>query len=479
MGTPYAPDTWQARSKQERSEKCETAREGVCFWRAERVGRPSHHLSRRSPEPQSAACVCAMGAKPSALARAENELLRSGVQWYSWYTQKANNSSEKTTNGLEKAKALSFTARDVPIGEEQLIHTVEYSKADESNTDKDGLPIVCMHGFGTGVGIYYAALPALADRWAGKVFAIDTLGCALSSRPRWRLGHGSSCKVSDAEDFFVDGLERWRAAMKIEKMVLMGHSLGGYLAVAYAEKYAERVDRLVLVSAVGTPPPPPELAEKHANAPLAFRMVLSAWANGWSPFTVAKLGLGDTMMTRYVSMRFSEASWVKKPELKSYLLGSWTDGPNSAGGYAHATLLQPGGVGELAYARTPMGASRIPSLKVRRLSAIYGERDWMDWRNMAAVRKQMERDAISGPQIEILHVADANHNVQVDNPLGFVDAVMATCDGEDGVRDDARRDGLRSGANKKGGADGQMFGRRYYAEDRAREEAEEPASPRI
>ena len=60
--------TWQARSKQERSEKCETAREGVCFWRGEGVGRPSHHLSRRSPEPQSAACVCAMGAKPSALA---------------------------------------------------------------------------------------------------------------------------------------------------------------------------------------------------------------------------------------------------------------------------------------------------------------------------------------------------------------------------------------------------------------------------
>ena len=75
--------------------------------------------------------------------------------------------------------------------------------------------------------------------------------------------------------------------------------------------------------------------------------------------------------------------------------------------------------------------------------------DWMDWRNMAKVRGRIEASGRTGPRIEILHVADANHNVQVDNPLGFVDAVMATC-----------HDG---GAN----ADGKMFGRSYRALDRA------------
>ena len=53
--------------------------------------------------------------------------------------------------------------------------------------------------------------------------------------------------------------------------------------------------------------------------------------------------------------------------------------------YAHATLLQPGGIGELAYARTPTGKHRLPSLAVGRVSAIYGDRDWMDWRHMAKV----------------------------------------------------------------------------------------------
>ena len=126
------------------------------------------------------------------------------------------------------------------------------------------------------------------------------------------------------------------------------------------------------------------------------------------------------------------------------------DGNNSAGGYAHATLLRPGGGGgELAYARTPMGKRRLPNLAVSRISAIYGERDWMDWRHMAEVRQSMQDRGSTSPQIEILHVADANHNVQVDNPLGFVDAVMATC--------------YKGSGN---GVDGMMFGRRYYSEDR-------------
>ena len=34
-----------------------------------------------------------------------------------------------------------------------------------------------MHGFGTGLGIYSAALPALAEQWRGPLYAIDSLGC--------------------------------------------------------------------------------------------------------------------------------------------------------------------------------------------------------------------------------------------------------------------------------------------------------------
>lgn len=135
-----------------------------------------------------------MGTTQSAAIRAEQELLTAGNAWYhAWQKKKAG--------ALTSAKT-SFTTHDVAIGGDLTIHTVRYMKQDEqADVSSAATPLVCMHGFGTGLGIYYAALPALAERWRGSVFAIDTLGCSLSSRPHWHLSHGASCKVSDAEDF--------------------------------------------------------------------------------------------------------------------------------------------------------------------------------------------------------------------------------------------------------------------------------------
>ncbi len=55
----------------------------------------------------------------------------------------------------------------------------------------------------------------------------------------------------EAEGFFVDALSRWREAMGVDKMVLVGHSLGGYLAASYALQHPEHVQHLVLVGPAG------------------------------------------------------------------------------------------------------------------------------------------------------------------------------------------------------------------------------------
>ena len=41
--------------------------------------------------------------------------------------------------------------------------------------------------------------------------------------------------------------------MGLEKLVLVGHSLGGYLASAYTVRYPENVSSLILVSPAGIP----------------------------------------------------------------------------------------------------------------------------------------------------------------------------------------------------------------------------------
>ena len=54
-----------------------------------------------------------------------------------------------------------------------------------------------------------------------------------------------------AEDFFIAALDKWRDKMGLEKFVLLGHSMGGYLAATYALQHPERVEHLVLVCPAG------------------------------------------------------------------------------------------------------------------------------------------------------------------------------------------------------------------------------------
>ena len=74
---------------------------------------------------------------------------------------------------------------------------------------------------------------------------------ALAGRPRF-----PAKSREDAEDFFLSALQRWREAMRVDKMVLVGHSLGGYLAASYALQYPQHVQHLVLVCPAGVVSPP-------------------------------------------------------------------------------------------------------------------------------------------------------------------------------------------------------------------------------
>jgi len=50
--------------------------------------------------------------------------------------------------------------------------------------------------------------------------------------------------------------------MGLEKIVLLGHSFGGYLSSAYAMKFPDRVEHLILADPWGFPERPDDLAQK-------------------------------------------------------------------------------------------------------------------------------------------------------------------------------------------------------------------------
>lgn len=77
------------------------------------------------------------------------------------------------------------------------------------------------------------------------VFAIDLLGFGRSSRPNF------SADPEKIEEQYVMFLEAWREKMGIPKMILLGHSLGGFISSSYAIKYPERVEHLILADPWG------------------------------------------------------------------------------------------------------------------------------------------------------------------------------------------------------------------------------------
>ncbi len=113
------------------------------------------------------------------------------------------------------------------------------------------LPLVMLHGMASGGALFCLNFPGLAkadkDGRKRTVYALDLPGYACSSRPRF------STEPQEAEEQYVAALEAWRLQVGVERMCLLGHSLGGYLASAYALKHPDRLGHLILVDPWGFP----------------------------------------------------------------------------------------------------------------------------------------------------------------------------------------------------------------------------------
>jgi pimeloyl-ACP methyl ester carboxylesterase len=117
--------------------------------------------------------------------------------------------------------------------------------APKDATDK--IPLVLLHGMGSALGFWVMNLDEVGqDR---PVHAIDILGFGRSSRTKL------TGDAMDVEKQMVRSIEKWRQAMGLEKMILLGHSMGGYLAASYAIDYPDRIQHLIFADAWGFPEP--------------------------------------------------------------------------------------------------------------------------------------------------------------------------------------------------------------------------------
>lgn len=138
-------------------------------------------------------------------------------------------------------------------GKNRALNEFSVERIDEDTEQS----LVMLHGYGAGLGFFYKNFEGLSRVKGWKVYALDLLGMGRSSRPPFKVQAKDRQKsITEAENWFIDALEEWRIQRKIDRFTLLGHSLGGYMAVAYALKYPGHLNKLVLASPVGIPEDP-------------------------------------------------------------------------------------------------------------------------------------------------------------------------------------------------------------------------------
>lgn len=120
-----------------------------------------------------------------------------------------------------------------------------------------GSVIVLLHGFLENSTMWHAITPILSKK--NRVITIDL------------LGHGLSDNLS-----YVHTMEEQANMVKaviqhlgLRRVILIGHSLGGYIALAFAEMYPDNVKKLVLMNTTALP----DSLEKQKNRDRAIAMV--------------------------------------------------------------------------------------------------------------------------------------------------------------------------------------------------------------
>ncbi len=103
----------------------------------------------------------------------------------------------------------------------------------------EGPVILLIHGVTSGSATWERAISLLARNHT--VIAPDLLGHGESAKPRGDYSLGA----------FAAGLRDLLAALDIDRATVVGHSLGGGVAMQLAYQFPERIERLVLVSSGG------------------------------------------------------------------------------------------------------------------------------------------------------------------------------------------------------------------------------------
>ena len=135
-----------------------------------------------------------------------------------------------------KLPPVEFQDTDYGFPTQTLLSNPSISFIDVGQGDKT---IVLIHGLASNAGFWRYAIPLLSKNY--RVIAVDLPGYGKSQKSAYPY----------TMTWYADQIKRLADELKLSKFVLVGHSMGGQIAITFALKYPGRLDKLVLASPAG------------------------------------------------------------------------------------------------------------------------------------------------------------------------------------------------------------------------------------
>ncbi|KFD49002.1 hypothetical protein M514_10154 [Trichuris suis] len=298
----------------------------------------------------------------------------------------------------------------VPVlnGSCRLWTTVVSNRSPPDEDYASRTPLVLLHGLGGGGALWVRNFDALAAHRV--VYAVDVLGFGRSSRPSF----GDDDIL--AEQQWVQSLEDWRRYMKLERITLLGHSLGAYIASAYALEHPDFVNHLMLADPWGFSVKPVDQETALSTTVPTWIRIVSRLFSQLSPLYVLRVAgpFGPSLIRRIrpdIGKKFFNDS-ERQQLIFDYIYHCNAQLPSGEDAFQLISI-------PFAWAKRPM-VDRLPLIRRNfPITFIYGSRSWMNPDAGYLVQKQLRHRC--PVRVEIMR--NCGHHVYTDQAESFNDLI--------------------------------------------------------
>lgn len=239
-----------------------------------------------------------------------------------------------------------------------------------------GKTVLLFHGWPTSSFLWRKVIGEIAKK--NRVIAIDLPGFGLSDKP---------LDASYSFRFYSKILDSFLAALKIDKLSLAIHDLGGPIGLYWACNNLERVEKLAFLNTIVYP----ELSWAVVAFVMACKLpiVSSILASPWGLKMSMKVGICDSSQLTEEAIKGYQEPFQSQISRRVLLKTGYS--------------LHPKGLEEIA--------QKLPSLKIP-IQILYGDGD----RILPDVAKTMQRVQKDLPQAKVKVLNNCGHFLQEEQP---------------------------------------------------------------